>query len=82
MQVIDPRGLGTYLLHMVKAAEVPLGPLSIFLGRTAVSAMRQAIRFKRDITFAGSALTAPMALTAVCLAKARSYALTFMASIS
>jgi phosphatidylinositol alpha-1,6-mannosyltransferase len=74
VHVIGPEGCGKYLPREVTCTEVPLRPLGIFLGKTALNALRQAVGFKPEVTFAGSGLTAPMALVAARLSRARSYA--------
>jgi phosphatidylinositol alpha-1,6-mannosyltransferase len=74
VHVIGPDGCRRYLPSNVTCIEVPVQPLGVFLCKAAFHALREAAAFEPDITFAGSALTAPMAWVSARLARARSYA--------
>ncbi len=69
--IIGPIGSTAASPAQVCLTEVPLRPLWRFLATSALQAMQVAHRFKPDIVLAGSGLTAPAALMAARVAKAR-----------
>ncbi len=71
LTVIGPKGCGKHLPEKVKTLEVPVQPLSIFLGTTFIRALKEAISIKPDIIFAGSGLTALPCWFAARVVRAR-----------
>lgn len=71
VQVIGPEGSAAMRSAQVSLAEVPLRPLWRFLSASAFQAVRIARSYRPDVVLAGSGLTAPAALMAARLTKAR-----------
>ena len=70
VHVIGPSGCSRHLPADVSAAEIPLRPMALYLLRTKLSAIRQAIRLRPALVFAGSGLTVPFAWLAARLTGA------------
>lgn len=71
LHVIGPRGCSRHLPADVTVTEIPLSPLPLYLLRTLLASIRQAMRVKPVLVFAGSGLTAPFAWLAAKLTHAR-----------
>lgn len=69
--VIGPQGAATIAPQGVRVHEVPLRPLSRFIFSATMAALREAREFLPDVVLAGSGLTAPIALIAGRITKAR-----------
>ncbi|MCB2147286.1 MAG: glycosyltransferase family 4 protein [Deltaproteobacteria bacterium] len=61
IHVIGPNGCGAQLPQGVTVTEVPLKPISLYLFRAIIAALREALHRRLHIVFAGSGLTAPFA---------------------
>ncbi len=71
LTVVGPKGCSKHLPEQVKTLEVPVQPLSIFLGTTFIKALKEAISIRPDIIFAGSGLTALPCWFAARVVRAR-----------
>lgn len=71
VHVIGPCGCGSTLPSGVTANEIPLKPLPMFLFKVKVAAIKEALRVRPKLVFAGSGLTVPFALLASRLTGAR-----------
>jgi len=71
VHVIGPACSAAVCPPQVNTTEVPLRPLWRFLSASALQAARIARDYKPDVVLAGSGLTAPAALIAARVAKAR-----------
>ena len=71
VHVIGPVGCARRLPPGVSATEIPLKPMFGYLLRTKLAAIRQALRLRPAIVFAGSGLTSPFAWLAARLTGAR-----------
>jgi phosphatidyl-myo-inositol dimannoside synthase len=69
--VCGPSGVGGYLADRTVCSEIPSAPLWKFLTICQWQSWRMAMRFKPDIVYSGSGLTAPAALFAGKRAGAR-----------
>jgi phosphatidylinositol alpha-1,6-mannosyltransferase len=69
--VIGPQGAATMAPRDVRVHEVPLRPLWRFIFSATMAALREAREFVPDVVLAGSGLTAPIALIAGRITKAR-----------
>jgi phosphatidylinositol alpha-1,6-mannosyltransferase len=74
VHVVAPVGAAEHAPAAVSVREVPLQPLRRFLLGAALAAVAEARRFRPRIVLAGSGLTAPLALLAARLCRARSVA--------
>jgi len=74
VRVVAPVGTAEHAPGAVSVREVPLQPLRRFLTAAALAALAEARHFRPQIVFAGSGLTAPLALAAARACKARSAA--------
>jgi phosphatidylinositol alpha-1,6-mannosyltransferase len=74
VHVVAPVGAAEHAPAAVLVREVPLQPLRRFLTAAALAALAEARRFRPRIVLAGSGLTAPLALLAARLCRARSVA--------
>lgn len=71
MYVVGPEGCATQLPHKALVTEIPVNPIWLFLLRVKLAAIVQAVKWKPDLVFAGSGLTAPFAWMAARLAGAQ-----------
>ncbi|RUL62278.1 glycosyltransferase family 1 protein [Dyella dinghuensis] len=69
--VIGPQGAAAMAPQGVRVREVPLRPLWRFIFSAAMMTLREAREFLPDVVLAGSGLTAPIALIAGRVTKAR-----------
>lgn len=70
--LIGPKGCEEYVPAGSLTVGVPLAPLSVFLCGMLYQASRAAKRYKPDLVVSGSGLTAPAALLAARVARAKS----------
>ncbi|GAB6058153.1 glycosyltransferase family 4 protein [Desulfonatronum parangueonense] len=61
VHVIGPVGCAKHLPHDVTTTEIPVHPLPWFLIRACCASVWQGLRYRPDLGFAGSGLTAPFA---------------------
>lgn len=71
VHVIGPAGCRSHLPQEVSGSEVPIRPMYRYLLRTKLATLRQALRQRPRLVFAGSGLTAPFAWLAARLVGAR-----------
>lgn len=71
VHVIGPVGCAHHLPPGVSATEIQLRPMLLYLLRTKLAAILQAIRLRPALVFAGSGLTAPFAWLAARLTGTR-----------
>lgn len=71
VHVIGPKGCGAMLPAGVTATEVPLSPIWLFLLRIKLEGVIRALKYRPELVFAGSGLTAPFAWLAARLSGAK-----------
>jgi phosphatidylinositol alpha-1,6-mannosyltransferase len=74
LTVVGPEGCSQHLSPQIEVRQVAVRPLARFLMLSAIHACWRAIRGRPDIAFAGSGLTAPIAVIACWLSRGRSVA--------
>ena len=72
VHVVGPAGCAASLPNAATVDAIPVKPLWKFMLHAAVASVRHAIRQRPDMVIAGSGLTAPIAVVAARIARARS----------
>lgn len=69
--LVGPRGCSARLPAGMATYEAPGGSIAAYLGPASLHVLRAAIRFRPGVVLAGSGVTAPLALAAARVARAR-----------